>query len=370
MAEYIKERIIKEISISDIVTGTRITGTEDYNIDGLITNILEVGLLQPIIVTPNTNGSYRLLAGNHRKRAFEIMNKKFIPATVLILNDDLNFNQKETVFNMIEIAENLERKEIPASELFMIQQKLIDCRLMLPKNLKKAKTEVRNLDQAIEVAEGKYKEELQERRERIWKAINDKDVFDLREALLKSGYSSREVNNLEYLYNQTYALFGDGAKILKKLETADIERRLYGVLVKECKSGSSEKELLEKILETDEKTIRIILNDISEKQKDEKKSTSKSKNLPKLIKLDKVHDSHYKIKPTERVTCDFICRAEEDVFIRRAGYNVIYFEWSNKNLIGQIHSGIQSEFSFLCISSNKRDLDRLINNIIDKYEVE
>ena len=60
MAEYIKERIIKEISISDIVTGTRITGTEDYNIDGLITNILEVGLLQPIIVTPNTNGSYRL----------------------------------------------------------------------------------------------------------------------------------------------------------------------------------------------------------------------------------------------------------------------------------------------------------------------
>ncbi len=74
------------------------------NADALAKSIGEIGLLNPISVTP----SMVLIAGGRRLEAFKILGKSMIPANVLTL-DDLHAE-------LAEIDENLERSELTELE--------------------------------------------------------------------------------------------------------------------------------------------------------------------------------------------------------------------------------------------------------------
>ncbi len=94
--------MVHEIAVSriKIKSGRRLV----RNADALAKSIQEIGLLNPISVTP----SMILIAGGRRLEAFKILGKAMIPANVLTL-DDLHAE-------LAEIDENLERSELTELE--------------------------------------------------------------------------------------------------------------------------------------------------------------------------------------------------------------------------------------------------------------
>lgn len=91
---------IVEVEISGIHVGER-SRKDLGDIEGLARNIEEVGLLQPIGVTPD----HRLIFGDRRLRAYELLGRRTIPVRVIDLNVLLG-----------QFSENFHRKEYTVSE--------------------------------------------------------------------------------------------------------------------------------------------------------------------------------------------------------------------------------------------------------------
>ena len=84
----------------------------------LANSIMSYGLLQPIIVTRQDNGKYKIVAGERRFRACKIASLKQIPVIIKKLSD------KEIV--EIALIENIQRQELTAIEEAETLQTLID----------------------------------------------------------------------------------------------------------------------------------------------------------------------------------------------------------------------------------------------------
>ena len=73
-----------------------------------VESVREYGVLSPIIVRPLDDGTYEIVSGHRRKRAFELAGMKKIPCRVCMMSRD------EAVIAMVD--SNLQRENILPSE--------------------------------------------------------------------------------------------------------------------------------------------------------------------------------------------------------------------------------------------------------------
>ena len=86
-------------------------------IEELAQSISKNGLIQPLILTKNSNDSYTLVAGERRWRAAQIANLKILPS--LLLPIDLDKDE-------ISLIENIQRENLKVTEEAQAYQKLIE----------------------------------------------------------------------------------------------------------------------------------------------------------------------------------------------------------------------------------------------------
>ena len=81
---------------------------DDESMVELVESIKTRGLIQPVLVRPLNDGTYEMVSGHRRKRAFELAGIEKIPARVKELTRD------EAILSMVD--SNLQRDEILPSE--------------------------------------------------------------------------------------------------------------------------------------------------------------------------------------------------------------------------------------------------------------
>ena len=84
----------------------------------LADSIREHGVLQPLLVRPMADGSYRLIAGERRYRAARMAGLRDVPVTIREMTDE-----EESIFALIE---NLQREDLNAIEEAEGLKRLID----------------------------------------------------------------------------------------------------------------------------------------------------------------------------------------------------------------------------------------------------
>lgn len=90
---------------------------DDENMDELVESIKTRGLIQPVLVRPLDDGTYEMVSGHRRKRAFELADIERIPARVQELTRD------EAILSMVD--SNLQRDEIlPSEKAFAYKMRL------------------------------------------------------------------------------------------------------------------------------------------------------------------------------------------------------------------------------------------------------
>ena len=91
---------------------------EEESLAALAKSIAQVGVIQPIVVSPLDDGSFELIAGERRWRASKRANLSTIPA---ILRDSDDMSSLETA-----VVENLHRQDLNALEEAAAYQQLIE----------------------------------------------------------------------------------------------------------------------------------------------------------------------------------------------------------------------------------------------------
>jgi len=91
---------------------------DQLELDELAASIAEYGVVQPIIVTPEKGGGFKIVAGERRFRAAKIAKLEKIPALVRTLTDQRKLE--------ISLIENLQRKDLNPLETATAYLKLRD----------------------------------------------------------------------------------------------------------------------------------------------------------------------------------------------------------------------------------------------------
>ncbi len=105
-----KENGVEEIDISLIhpFKNHPFKVLDDQKMDELVDSVINQGILSPVLVRPNGDGTYEMISGHRRMHAAKRAQLKKIPAIVMDLNDD------ESTIIMVDT--NLQREEILPSE--------------------------------------------------------------------------------------------------------------------------------------------------------------------------------------------------------------------------------------------------------------
>lgn len=90
----------------------------DIAMDDLISSIKEYGIIQPLVVCPEKDGKYELIAGERRLRASKACGLKTVPVVIRKAND-----QEKLALALIE---NIQREDLNPIDLGGAYQKLID----------------------------------------------------------------------------------------------------------------------------------------------------------------------------------------------------------------------------------------------------
>ena len=92
---------------------------DDQSMDELVDSIINQGVLSPVLVRPNGDGTYEMISGHRRMHAAKRAQLKKIPAIVMDLNDD------ESTIIMVDA--NLQREELlPSERAFSFKMKMDD----------------------------------------------------------------------------------------------------------------------------------------------------------------------------------------------------------------------------------------------------
>ena len=120
------KNLIKNILISELINNPyqpRIDMDKDQ-LKELALSIEQEGLLQPIIVTPNNEGTYYIVAGHRRTEAHKLLNKEHIEA---IVHQKVSHAQ----LAIIPIIENLQRDEMDPIENAIAFKRVLDERIFV-----------------------------------------------------------------------------------------------------------------------------------------------------------------------------------------------------------------------------------------------
>ena len=86
----------------------------EASIDGLAQSLKEVGMLHPVLVIPNDDGTYRLVSGERRLRAAKQAGERVVPALVV--------REPRGSITQIQLIENLQREDLnPVERALAIQ---------------------------------------------------------------------------------------------------------------------------------------------------------------------------------------------------------------------------------------------------------
>ena len=214
-----------DIKLNGNVRGKTIT---DESIADLAKNINKIGLLQPIVLQKNGDG-YVLIAGHRRLKAFELLKKDTIPATVFDFEDDIAAKAAQLSENEQRLALTME-EQIESVKWFLQKKKSVQQiseMLAIPINAVRSRLQLARLDN------------------RLYKFLGDDDNYDslftiakyspkLQKEAIKEALSNRDEINLwnveEYLEDLS------GTQITKMNWTEEDVR--FGPTCSGCKKRS------------------------------------------------------------------------------------------------------------------------------------
>jgi ParB family chromosome partitioning protein len=187
---------------------------DDDALNELADSIAQYGIIQPLLVRPNSNGTYKIVAGERRWRAARIAGLKTVPAVIKELTDS----------EVMEIAmvENLQREDLnPVEEAQGYKVLMDDYKLTqeeVSKRVGKSRSAIANSDRLLSIPE-KVLEKLKNGEISAGHAkailMLSADKIDLALMLIAKGATVRDIENLAKEKSKS-------AKVKVKKEDKDI----------------------------------------------------------------------------------------------------------------------------------------------------
>jgi len=219
----------------------------EESFEELKNSIKEKGIIQPILVRPNNNGRYQVVAGERRLRATIELGIKVIPAYIKEITSDEE---------MLEIAiiENVQREQLNPIDLAKGYQQLIDeCGLTqeeVAKKIGKDRTTVTNIIRCLKlpekIQESLRRGEIREGHARALLRITDAQLQEkIWRRAVKEALSVRSVEGLARKFEEksksqpTKAVKSRKSAYINKIETKLREKFGTQVKLRTKKEGGS-----------------------------------------------------------------------------------------------------------------------------------
>ena len=190
---------IGEIEISKIHANPN-QPRRDFNeeaLQELADSISELGVIQPITLRKEDDGSYMIIAGERRFRASQLAGKSTIPAYIL------SANEKDTM--EMALIENIQREDLNPLEIALAYQQLIEqhnlSQEQLSKRVGKGRATIANFLRLLKLP-GNIQVALKERQidmghaKALLSLSSHADQIRIFNEIIKNGYSVREVEEL------------------------------------------------------------------------------------------------------------------------------------------------------------------------------
>ncbi|MCH5148655.1 MAG: ParB/RepB/Spo0J family partition protein [Clostridiales bacterium] len=190
----------------------------------LANSIREHGVIMPIVVNDNQNGTYMIIAGERRYRACKIAGKKSIPVVIR------NYNERE--IREISLIENLQREDLnPIEAATAMKQLMNEYKLTqdeLAERIGKSRPAVANTLRLLHlcpevmnmVAEGK----LSAGHARTVVTMPSEDQITFARDAVKNQYSVRELEKRVRAYNIPPEILEERKKKKKALASIELKQ--------------------------------------------------------------------------------------------------------------------------------------------------
>ena len=172
----------------------------DFNeeaLQELADSISELGVIQPITLRKEDDGSYMIIAGERRFRASQLAGKSTIPAYIL------SANEKDTM--EMALIENIQREDLNPLEIALAYQQLIEQHNLsqeeLSKRVGKGRATIANFLRLLKLP-GNIQVALKERKidmghaKALLSLSSHAEQIKIFNETIKNGYSVREVEEL------------------------------------------------------------------------------------------------------------------------------------------------------------------------------
>ena len=198
---------------------------DDESLEELAASIREIGIVQPISLRQQANGTYQIIAGERRYRAARIAGLSTVPAYIRTVED-------EAVMEMA-LIENIQREDLNAIEIALSFKKLIEqynlTQEQLSERVGKKRTTVANylrlLKLPAEVQIGLRDKMIDMGLARALLSVENASVqLELYKAIVAEGLSVRKVEELARSMAQA------PAKAASKVARSSAQRKEYNLL--------------------------------------------------------------------------------------------------------------------------------------------
>lgn len=198
---------------------------DDESLEELAASIREIGIVQPISLRQQANGTYQIIAGERRYRAARIAGLSTVPAYIRTVED-------EAVMEMA-LIENIQREDLNAIEIALSFKKLIEqynlTQEQLSERVGKKRTTVANylrlLKLPAEVQIGLRDKMIDMGHARALLSVENASVqLELYKAIVAEGLSVRKVEELARSMAQA------PAKAASKVARSSAQRKEYNLL--------------------------------------------------------------------------------------------------------------------------------------------
>ena len=177
---------------------------DEQSLEELAASIREIGIVQPISLRQQANGSYQIIAGERRYRAAHLAGLSTIPAYIRTVED-------EAVMEMA-LIENIQREDLNAIEIALSFKKLIG-QYNLTQKLP-AEVQIGLRDKLIDMGHARA----------LLSVENASVQLELYKAIISEGLSVRKVEELARNMAQA------PAKEAKKVARSSAQRQEYNLL--------------------------------------------------------------------------------------------------------------------------------------------
>ncbi|MBQ6939431.1 MAG: ParB/RepB/Spo0J family partition protein [Muribaculaceae bacterium] len=198
---------------------------DDESLEELATSIREIGIVQPISLRQQPNGSYQIIAGERRYRAALLAGLATIPAYIRTVEDEAAME--------MALIENIQREDLNAIEIALSFKKLIEqydlTQEQLSERVGKKRTTVANylrlLKLPAEVQIGLRDKTIDMGHARALLSVENATVqLELYKAIVTEGLSVRKVEELARAMAQA------PAKAATKVARSSAQRKEYNLL--------------------------------------------------------------------------------------------------------------------------------------------